>query len=460
MTRRTFLGASATALSLAAQPARRERILIIGGGLAGLCAAFELQDRYDVTVLEAQRHPGGRVRTLREAFPPGLYCEAGAEGIPSTHDLTLHYAKQFGLPLAPMSPPGMRSFYYLKGQRIFSADPEKAWPFDLTPDERSIGVAGLRKKYLDEPVQRALAAGFKNDPLRAMAEWDQYTPGEWFRKQGASRAASELLSLGFGADFGSAASFLLHRVSFVGATGTQRIEGGNDLLPREFAKRLRIEYGSPVVSVVQNEATVSVTKRSHRGTETVTADRVICALPCPAIGAIFADARLSGAKRDAIRRQNYSHCAKVFLQSRTRFWLANGLSGGVTTDLPIERLAPDPGTAAGDRGALAAYPIGVYTSELEQKSEDDRVHAAFTQARRIFPECAEQFEGGVSKCWGLDPWQKGAFALHTPGQIGYIEVLAKPEGRIHFAGEHTSVWTGWMQGALESARRVVREIGA
>jgi monoamine oxidase len=50
------------------------------------------------------------------------------------------------------------------------------------------------------------------------------------------------------------------------------------------------------------------------------------------------------------------------------------------------------------------------------------------------------------------------FALHTPGQIGFIETLGKPEGRIHFAGEHTSAWTGWMQGALESARRVVREI--
>ena len=51
----------------------------------------------------------------------------------------------------------------------------------------------------------------------------------------------------------------------------------------------------------------------------------------------------------------------------------------------------------------------------------------------------------------------GSFALHSP-QIGFILTLGQPEGRIHFAGEHTSAWTGWMQGALESARRVVREI--
>ena len=65
-----------------------------------------------------------------------------------------------------------------------------------------------------------------------------------------------------------------------------------------------------------------------------------------------------------------------------------------------------------------------------------------------------------SKSWGLDSWQRGSFALHTPGQIGFIEILARREGRIHFAGEHTSWWTGWMQGALESARRVVAEMNA
>jgi monoamine oxidase len=117
----------------------------------------------------------------------------------------------------------------------------------------------------------------------------------------------------------------------------------------------------------------------------------------------------------------------------------------VTTDLPIQRLTPD-------------VPIGAYTSTLESMSEDDRVAAALEQAQQVFPELSKAFEGGIAHCRGLDQWQRGSFALHTPGQIGFIETLAKPEGRIHFAGEHTSAWTGWMQGALESARRVVREI--
>src|SRR5438045_8398974 len=124
----------------------------------------------------------------------------------------------------------------------------------------------------------------------------------------------------------------------------------------------------------------------------------------------------------------------------------------------MERLTPDPGGDPGARGALAAYPSAAYTSALEKMTEAERVNAAREQAQQIFPELAAAFEGGVSHCWGLDPWQRGSFALHTPGQIGFIETLAQPEGRIHFAGEHTSPWSGWMQGALESARRVVREI--
>jgi len=240
----------------------------------------------------------------------------------------------------------------------------------------------------------------------------------------------------------------------MGSRGSFRVEGGNDRLPAEFARRVEIRYGAPVVAVKQDDRGVQVWARG----ETLAADRVVCALPCPTIGRIFQEARLSYAKQQAIREQSYSRTVKVFLQTRTRFWLKQGLSGNVATDLPIERLTPDPGTVDTERGALAAYPIADYAVALERMSEDDRVAAASAQARQIFPEMAESCEGGISKCWGADPWQRGSFALHTPGQIGFLAVLAKAEGRIHFAGEHTSAWTGWMQGALESARRVVGEI--
>ena len=424
-----------------------------------LFRSYELQSQgHQVSVLEAQRRPGGRVRTLRECYAPGLYTEAGAEAIPQSHDLTQHYARTFGLKLLPNAVPGTHSFYHVRGRRIVPSDKTAVWPFDLTNEERQLGFAGLFRKYIEEATQQALAGGYAQQPVRSLAPWDAHTPGSWLRSKGASAGAAELLTLGFGTEFGSAASFLLHRLNTLGSTMSFRIEGGNDHLPEEFAKRVEVRYGAPVAGVSQNDRGVQVAVRGVGGIETLNADRAVCAIPCPVIGKIFEDARLSSAKLKAIREQNYSRTAKIFLQSRTRFWLKDGLSGNVTTDLPIERLTPDPGADPAGRGALAAYPIGPYTAAVEAMTEEERVAAALAQARQMFPELPQSLEGGVAHCWGLDPWQRGSFALHTPGQIGFIETLGKPDGRIHFAGEHTSVWTGWMQGALESARRVVREI--
>ena len=467
-TRREFLiSIAATALVPALRQLERlerrgpaQRVIVLGAGLAGLCTAFELQNQgHTVSVLEAQMRPGGRVRTLRAPFAPGLYTEAGAESIPGAHQITQHYARTLGLKMVPNSVPTVRAFHHVRGKRVMNND-AAVWPIDLTDEERKLGLGGLFRKYIEEAIQQALAAGYDQRPIQALSTWDGQTPGAWLRSRGASAGATELMTLGFGTDFGSAASFLLHGLNSRGGTFSYRIEGGNDRLPEEFARRVDVRYGAPVIAVSQDDKGVKVSLRGTGGTETLTADRVVCAIPCPVIGGIFSEARLAEAKARAIREQYYSRTIKVFLQTRTRFWLKDGLSGVVTTDLPIERLTPDPGADAGSRGALAAYPIGVYTAELERMSEEERVAAALGQATQIFPELPKMFEGGISHCWGLDPWERGSFALHTPGQIGFIEILAKREGRIHFAGEHTSVWTGWMQGALESSRRVVQEINS
>lgn len=82
-----------------------KKVLILGAGLAGLSAAYELtQAGHDVTILEARMRPGGRVQTLREPFSDGLYAEAGAARIPSDHEWTMKYVKLFELPLEPMYP--------------------------------------------------------------------------------------------------------------------------------------------------------------------------------------------------------------------------------------------------------------------------------------------------------------------------------------------------------------------
>src|SRR5215831_13802454 len=113
ITRRTFLKQGAVAIAattlarsglvFAAPPPKK--VLIIGAGMAGLVAGFELsQLGHDITILEARMRPGGRVQTLREPFSDGLFAEAGAARIPDNHDLTLKYVKQFEIQLEPMYP--------------------------------------------------------------------------------------------------------------------------------------------------------------------------------------------------------------------------------------------------------------------------------------------------------------------------------------------------------------------
>src|SRR5205823_6640553 len=146
---------------------------------------------------EAQTRAGGRVRTLRESFGPGLYTEAGAESIPGAHDITQHYAREFGLTLLPNQVPGTRSFYHVRGQRVMPGD-TAVWPFDLTDEERKLGLTGLFRKYIEAASEEALAAGYAQAPVRSLSAWDPLKPGEWLRSKGASAAAAELVSLGFG----------------------------------------------------------------------------------------------------------------------------------------------------------------------------------------------------------------------------------------------------------------------
>jgi monoamine oxidase len=126
---------STQALPLAAPS---KRVLIIGAGLSGLVAGYELTNvGHDVTILEAQLRAGGRVQTVREPFSDGLYTEAGAARIPDNHDITLHYIKHFGLPLVPFFPKNLDMVYLIGGKRIKcrswgSVDFSKV-PLDLTP---------------------------------------------------------------------------------------------------------------------------------------------------------------------------------------------------------------------------------------------------------------------------------------------------------------------------------------
>jgi len=78
---------------------------------------------------------------------------------------------------------------------------------------------------------------------------------------------------------------------------------------------------------------------------------------------------------------------------------------------------------------------------------------------QIYPDARQHYEQARSYSWDEDPWARGAFAYFRPGQmVALMPHLGRPEGGVYFAGDHTSRWSGWMQGALESGLRAAREV--
>ena len=394
LSRRQFLTRSAVAIAGAgvlqtplARGARAvtvnspaKKVLVLGAGMAGLVAAYELTQRgHDVTVLEARTRPGGRVHTLRETFSNGLYAEEGAARIPENHDLTLKYVKQFELPLEPFYPSQLNAIRFDRGSR-------EEVPIDGFTD-------AMTQNYGGELGGR---------------------PERW-----------------------------------------RKIKGGSDLLPKAFAARLekKITYGAPVVRIEQDANAARVVFLKAGAPQTLTADAVLVTIPFSVLRNVELPA-LSERKRDVIGRVHYDAVSRVYLQTRNRFWEAHGLNGFAFTSGGIEIWQPT-WSQPGPRGILMTYVRSGEAERITGLKESDRIETTLKQLDGIFSGLRTNFERAATKCWLDDEWSRGAWAY-----VGFTDFAAAitTEGRILFAGEHLSPWPSWMQGALSSALRAVKEI--
>jgi monoamine oxidase len=172
-----------------------------------------------------------------------------------------------------------------------------------------------------------------------------------------------------------------------------------------------------------------------------------------------AKAKLSSEKLQVIRELEYAPVDKIFLQMEKQFWKIEGLNGHADSDLPLSGsftgLGPD---IAEERGLLFTTPALQDAITLDGMSEEAQIEATLANEDEVFPGARKHFEAGRVKSWQFDPWHKGALPRFPPGKLSYIAIGARREGRGLFAGEHTSRWNGWMQGAFDSAQRAVREI--
>jgi monoamine oxidase len=470
------------ASALKPPPAKSERgapksVIVVGAGLAGLAAAYELVARgHTVTVLEAQNRPGGRVQSLREPFADGLYAEAGAVEFSGSYRNLLRYVKALNLPVSPPEPTPLASVYHLRGRRFTarfgSKAAEPAWPFALNDEERKLGVNRMFQKYFGivDQIGDPTLPGWKLDPWKS---YDQMTMADFLRRQGATPGAIELLGdvVPFGNDWSrvSALHRLLSDVTlfYLGDDSAKKsIPGGLDQLPRAFAKSLgdRIRYGVAVTKIVHQTGGVRAVFQDHGAERWLEADRLICTAPCPPLRKISFDPGLSAAKSRIIEQLEYLPVSRIFLQVNRRFWADAGESGFAATDLPIQKVNEAPFVRTGvrsERAILESYLRGPEAVRFAAMDEPARIALAVDNMEKVHPGFKRHFEVGTSVIWGSEPWAGGAFAWWLPGQLtSWMPELARAEGRIHFAGEHTSLLGRTMEGALESGNRAALEVHA
>jgi len=463
---RAFMAVPEEGLAPSGGPSRR--VIVIGAGMAGLVAAFELaRQGHQPVVLEAQNRVGGRVYTMR-SFAPGLYGEAGAMRIPRVHDLTLAYCDLFALELRPFLMGNPKGLVYVAGERMTA---EEA---GLEPDRLGFEVAeherGRTFGDLWDEATRDLREMLQRDGPSAwdqiVRQYDQYSLREFLVLKGFSEGAIEMYGvMNFvEADMNNACVEELREDLGRAFEDMQEIVGGMDLLPRAFYSQLedRIRFGAEVFAIEQDPEGVTVHFKTEAGRYTERGDYAICAIPFSVLRQVEVLTPFSREKQRAVRQLNYSASTKVLFQVRERVWETDdGIFGGATvTDLPIRRInypTPDPSTPRGV--LLASYTWSQDAARWGAMDEETRQEEALQDVGRIHPRIRDVYEVGASHAWDNDRFANGAFALFQPEQQTQLQAdIVRPEGRIHFAGEHCSLHHAWIQGALESGIRAAQAI--
>lgn len=442
------------------------KVIVVGAGMAGLVCAEQLVDAgCEVTVLEGRSRVGGRIETLRAPFAPGLYGEAGAMRLPRSHHLTMAYVERFGLETFPFTLTNPTCYVHLHGTRRHLSEVESE-PSILGFD--GVGEATVLAMWEEEigPLRNRVVAGDDEAWPAITSEFDGYSTREFLERCGWSEGAIECFGLLGNQEAVMNSSFL--EVLREEVTDSYRdlvqIRGGMDQLPAAFLPKLgsRIRFGAKMVAVGQTETSVTVHYRTRGGRFSVTGDFAVITIPFSVMRHVEVLTPFSRVKQKAIRQLTYDASAKIFLQFRRRFWEEDeGIHGGTSvTDLAIRNVFyPEHGQETGRGVVLASYTWSEDAQRWGSLSPEDRIDQALENLTVLHPQALSEFEAGASKAWHDDEFAGGAFALFDPGQQTLLhEAIVEPEGRIFFAGEHTSLSHAWIQGAIESGLRVAHEL--
>ncbi len=476
ISRRQFIKAGTVATaSVTLTPARTllnisgnssgEKVIVIGAGLGGLSCVYELKNAgFDVTVLEARFRPGGRVRTYRDPFADHLYAEMGAEYVDSSDEYARKYCEEFGLEILPAK---QYDGIYVRGKK-YGMNEFKEFKQQL-PYVGTVGgkLFGQEFEYVQRYVEMI---SDPSDLPDEVLELDNMSTAQLLRKEGAPKDIIELYTYTNATestctpDQMSALNMVFghfYAAAFSENTVEGRIFGGNDQLPKHFAKEVasNLKYNCPVKKIVHSNSGVKITFEESGKLTSMSADRCVIAMPLTILRKTKISPYFSDEKMHIIRRQSYGEVMKIAMQFKHRIWDELGSVGQrVFTDTDLRRVYHFSIDQPGPRGILLSFTSGESAAKLGNMSEKQRLRAARETATELWPETPQLWESGISKYWNEDPWMQGSYTYVSPGQWDFIELMAKPEGRVHFAGEHTSEMHSSMNGAIESGVRASKEI--
>ena len=478
--------AGAENFELARQSGQGPSVVVLGAGIAGLVSAYELRRAgYRVTVLEARDRMGGRVWTVRggdriqqigrpdqrASFDQGLYFNAGAARIPSSHRLILDYARRFGVPMEIFVNSNRGAGWDFGGRVVR----ERQMLNDMNGHVGELLAKAIDRRALDQEMPKgeleafrqflAFYAGLDGQGRYVTDGRSGFTvePGGYAQapvplpavplKQMVPRAS---------APFGSAAMPYLFEHIFDMAAPMLQPVGGMDRIADALYQQVRpaVRLRTPVSAIRRVGQRVRV---EHAGGATE-ADYCVCTLPANLLARIPSD--FSPAKKAALRGIDYLASAKVAFES-PRFWERDEhLYGGLAwTDRLNENLMYPSDRFHSDKGVLvAAYVAGWTNPDNPQRfaalSHSERLRISAESVEALHPGKSKLLSKGVSVAWGLTPWSEGVGAIGPNWDAGnrtarYAELL-KPEGPVVFAGEHLSYVGLWQEGSALSAHEALK----
>lgn len=466
------------------------RVLVVGAGLAGLrCAELLQRSGVGVVLHEASDRVGGRCWSAR-GLADGIVAEHGGEFIAPNHRHVIALAQELGFDLEDRmaaTPAELRKgAVVFQGRRVRTGEgtaemthalariaEEAARVGDIRPDHAGAGARVLDQATALEWIDENVEGGSSSLAGRMLAVAVAMVCGV-----PAGRLSAAALVFVFAIDPAMVGDRLAvegfgpgNTLSSLGELGTdailqQHVRGGNDLLVHGLAERLvegTIVLGSSLTSLGTDDD--GVYTRFDNGVD-VRADAVVLAIPLAALREIgLEDAHLSESRRRAIRELSV-------MGQNTKLLI--GLDGppselpawpGHLLDLDEPPIAVWDTTSAqpGPGGVLTVFTGGEIfpASEAHAEASPAVIEQALERLERLVPGVRERFNGRAwLDSWPHDPWTRGSYLGFGPGQYTrYWGLLASPEGRIHFAGEHTSTFgQGYLDGAIESGERAARQL--